>query len=109
MTRNRLIAFYEQRIKSTNKIIDSLNELKKTNLTTPNIDREIDIQTGECEFFIDTLFFLMSINSVEISDEQRKIFREELQKAHTEALKPKIDTEKVIKGEPIAVEHGGLL
>lgn len=104
MSRNRLIAFYEQRIKSTNKIIDSLNDLKETNLTTPNIDREIDIQTGECEFFIDTLFFLKASNSMEISDDQRKIFREELQKSFEEALKPKIDPEKVIPGDPIAVK-----
>ncbi len=109
MTKNELIAFYKQRITSTKKIINTLYDLQKTNLTTRLIECELEMQRGELEFFTETFFYLKSRNSVEISDDQRKIFREELQKAHTEALKQKIDPEKVIKGEPVIVKHFGLI
>jgi hypothetical protein len=108
MTKNELIAFYKLRIKSINKIIDSLNELKKTNLTTRLVDLEIDIHMGELEIFSETLCYIIETKLVEITDEQREHFREELLKAQQESVNGKIDPEKVIKGEPVKIKHGGL-
>lgn len=113
MTTNGLIAFYELRIKTTKKIIDSLQELKNTNLTTPLVDREIDIQKGECEVFVETLFHLKAPKNVVITEEQRKVFLDELHKSINESVnlgaRASVDPEKVIPGEPVKVRHWGFI
>lgn len=58
ITKKMVIEFHEQRLKSTVKIIETLRELKKTNLTTHLIDCEIEMQEGERDFTNETLIFL---------------------------------------------------
>ncbi|WP_126654114.1 hypothetical protein [Chryseobacterium aureum] len=58
ITKKMVLEFHEQRLKSTVKIIEALRELKKTNLMTPLIDREIEMQEGERDFTNETLTLL---------------------------------------------------
>ncbi|KPE49758.1 hypothetical protein [Chryseobacterium indologenes] len=58
ITKKMVIEFHKQRLESTAKIIETLRELKKTNLTTHLIDCEIEMQEGERDFTIETLSFL---------------------------------------------------
>lgn len=114
MTKNELIAFYKQRIISTEKIINTLSDLQNTNLTTRLVETEIEMQRGEYQFFIETLFFLQGADLNEITEDQRKLsleylhsflpdrYRVELEQY--KANKTMIDPEKVISGDPIAVK-----
>lgn len=58
ITNKMVIEFHEQRLKSTIKIIETLRELKETNLMTHLIDSEIQIHEGERDFTNETLMLL---------------------------------------------------
>lgn len=58
ITKKMIIEFHEQRLKSTVKIIETLRELKKTNLMTHLIDNEIEMHEGERDFTNETLMLL---------------------------------------------------
>lgn len=65
ITKKMVIEFHKQRLKSTVKIIETLRELKKTNLTTHLIDSEIEMQEGERDFINETLTFLNQEDTVD--------------------------------------------
>lgn len=63
ITKKMVIEFHEQRLKSTNGILDKLYALRDNNLVTRSIDSEITMQEGEREFIIDTLLFIKADTS----------------------------------------------
>jgi len=65
ITKKMVIEFHEQRLKSTLNIIETLRELKKTNLMTHLIDNEIEMQEGERDFTNETLILLKQEDTVD--------------------------------------------